>query len=477
MKSKILIGFFVVLVSTIMLMSNAVASAGPPIWINQTTISFVDGSTSQDPENSGYGINQVVVWEEWNGADWDIYMKYSNLDGALGSWIFSPVNPAVTVADEINPAVAVTNSNPITLATEIHVVYQIWSGVSWDVEHTWTNNFGVTWSAPAVLDATPANDAMDPAVVFTEDLSNPGPTNGLLVQFVWSEFNPGPGLFEIQYNAFYQDPSLIPVRGYIGPTLIRSAAGDCLYPEIASVDERLSPAAFDYYFSVVWQEQTRPGAGQWNILYDDGTTTTSGGGGMGMVLTPGSLGQLNPVNNYGDSYHPDIAATQDYALGGGAETYYFHVNWVFQIVGPPASWQIDTCYNVGPLTTPGAAAFIITAPARGPGAIVLDNPTIASKLQIPGGIPVFETWMCWEDSSAAASVPDIWYRVGQCPTAGPPFAYTVAAAIVPYVQWLTSEYNPELWNRNDTLRMFPPLTHLVFDMTQGPVQEVEYIDP
>ena len=85
MKYKIIIGFFIVLVSTIMLMSNALASAGPPIWINQTPISIVDGITSRDPENSGYFLDQVVVWEEWNGADWDIYMKYGNLDGALGS--------------------------------------------------------------------------------------------------------------------------------------------------------------------------------------------------------------------------------------------------------------------------------------------------------------------------------------------------------------------------------------------------------
>ena len=428
--------------------------------------------TSQDPENSGFGTDQVVVWEEWNGNNWDIYMKYSLADGALGTWMISPVQPAVTGLNERYPAVTITNSFP--LPTEIHVVYQILRGGQWDIEHTWTNNFGVGWSVPVVLDVVPATDAIEPAIVFTEDLSFPGPSAGMLVQFTWAELNPLTALYEIQYDAYYYDPTLLPPgRGYIGPTLIRSIAGNCRSPEIASVDERLNPIAYDYYFSVVWQEQV---GGQWNVWYDDGTTTTSGGP-IGTILTPGSTGQLNLPNNNGNCFHPDISATQDYGFGGVAETYYFHVNWVYNIV-VAGTWQVDTYYYVGPLTSPGAAAFIVTAPARGPVAFVLDNPTIATKLQFPGGVTVFETWMCWEDNSVVAVPPDIWYRVGQCPTAGPPFAYTVAAALVPYIQGLSSEFNPELWNRNDSGRMFPPFTHLVFDMT-SPLgfQEVEYIDP
>jgi hypothetical protein len=90
--------------------------------------------------------------------------------------------------------------------------------------------------------------------------------------------------------------------------------------------------------------------------------------------------------------------------------------------------------------------------------------------------------MCWEDNNPAGSPPDIWYRMGQLNTVAPPFAYAVPAAIVPYVQPAgSSEYNPELWNRDDSTRLFPPLTHLVFDITQpfGPLsaQEIEYIDP
>ncbi len=108
MKSKIIIGIFIVLVSTIMLISNASGSGWPVVWLNQATLSNIDCNPSQDPENSGFGTTQVVVWEEWNGNDWDIWMKYSLLDGALGSWVFPVVQPATTAMNEINPAVTIT---------------------------------------------------------------------------------------------------------------------------------------------------------------------------------------------------------------------------------------------------------------------------------------------------------------------------------------------------------------------------------
>jgi hypothetical protein len=189
---------------------------------------------------------------------------------------------------------------------------------------------------------------------------------------------------------------------------------------------------------------------------------------------------LNPPNIAGDSYDPDIAATQDYLFP--IETYYFHVNYVYQIWGPPPIYHINErhCSSIVPM--PGAGLFSVPTSAQGPLVnIVLDRPTIASKLTGLGPT-VFETWMCWEDNSIAVPGPDIWYRVGIYTVGAPPppFAYTVPAARVPYLPlWGTSEFNPELWNRNDAARMFPPFTHLVFDTSigLGGNQEVEYIDP
>jgi hypothetical protein len=481
MKIKFVYVFLVICVSALMLMPNIFAAIGPPIvWAGQTTLSPADGVTSQDPENSGFGTTQVTVWEEWNGADWDIMMSVSINDGAL----WSP--PIIVVAtpgvDEINPAVAVTNFNPAGFQ-EVHVVYQcaslIWPG-TWDVCHVYTINFGAVWIGPVILDFMFLMDAIDPAVVYTEDLSpapGGGGVPGMLVQFVWAEWNAVvlPQRYEIYYNAFYFDP-ILGGTGYVGSTLIRTCPfGDCMYPEIASVDETLNAAAYDYYFAVVWEEPTA--AGQINVWYVDGTTTTSPV--MGIVLTPGSMGQLNAPGLPGNCYHPDIAATQDYYFAGPVETYYFHVNWVYR-TGGPITYQIDTCYSAGAAPTPGAASFIATLPAVGALITVLDNPTIATKLVALAPVLTFETWMCWEDNSVPLSAPDIWYRVGQYTTLPPAFGYIVGAALVPYMPpGGFTEYNPELWNRNDSTRTFPPppFTHLVFDMPQFGAQEVEYIDP
>ena len=489
MKSKIIIGFFVLLVSTIMLMSNASGSGWPVAWINQATLSTIDFFPSENPENSGFGPIQAVVWQEWNGNDWDIHMSWSNADGALGSWAGpgGGVQPATIFGrDEINPAVTVTNVNPISGFTEIHVVYQRWNLVSlqWDICHTWVNIIvGVwVWSAVTVLDTAVANDAINPAVVYTDDLSNPGIGLGMLVQFTWAEINPGTGLYEIQYDAYYYDPTLIPPRALVGVTLVRACLfGNCEVPEISSIDETLTIGIYDYYFAVVWQEPNA--AGQLNVWYIDGTTTTSPGA-PATVLTPGSLGQINPVNVIGDSFDPDIAVTQDYQGAVGVETYYFHIDWVFNIwaVPPnPAFYQIDTCYSVGVVPTPGAASFIATVPARGPIANpnILDRPTIASK--VIGLAPtIFESWMCWEDNNMPGSNPEIWYAVGTYTVGAPAFIFTAPAARVGYNPVAGGlEFNPELWNRDDSTRLMPPLTHLVFDQNLVPVGtiEVEYIDP
>jgi hypothetical protein len=192
------------------------------------------------------------------------------------------------------------------------------------------------------------------------------------------------------------------------------------------------------------------------------------------------LGQLSPViaPPVGDRYDPDIAATQDYQA---VETYYFHVDWVYNVwaVPPaPATWQIDTCYAVGALPTPGAAAFVATAPARAAGVIVLDRPTIASKVVGLGPPFNFETWMCWEDNSMPGSNPEIYYAVGLYTGLAPPFAFTAGPARVTYGPIVGSNnFNPELWNRDDSTRLMPPLTHLVFDQTIGVITEIEYIDP
>ncbi len=493
MKYKLIIGILVLLVASIMLMANAMSSGWPPAWINQATLSTVDSNPSQDPENSGFGTTQVAVWEEWNGNDWDIYMNYSLADGALGTWVFPALHPATTAADEINPAVTVTNTNPVTAATEIHVVYELIRLVGGfpqsDIYHTWTNNFGNAWIGPTRLDLTPNNDAKDPAIVYTEDLSNPGVGFTMLVQFVWSEIDPATGFMAIYYDAFYYDPTLAPVRNYISATIgtqnIRSNAGEnCELPEIASVDESLNGLIYDYYFAIVWQESApipTPPWTQWNVWYIDGTTTTSGGAGMAVAL--GAAGLISFPNANADSKEPDIAATQDY-LGPGAETYYFHVDWVYNIFAPPVPpplFQIDSCYSVGAVPTPGAASFFIIAPpARGPGLnFLLDKPTIASKV-IALNPTVFETWMAWEDyTNVPGTTPGIWYRVGTYTVGAPLFIYTWGPARVPYLPPAgTIDCNPELWNRDDSTRLMPPLTHLVFDQDVGNgIPEIEYIDP
>ena len=484
MKYKLIIGILVLCVSALMLMSNAMASGWPPAWINQATLSNIDSNPSQDPENSGFGRTQVVVWEEGNTPNRDIYMAFSVLDGAPFSWS-APIPVARTDDDEINPAVAVTNIDP-NGATEIHVVYQRWNpagGGQWDVYHDYTNNFGVGWSGATCLDAAQTQNAIDPAIVYTEDVSNPNVWwFGWLVQIVWSEADPVTGLYEIQYNAHYLDPmTRPPTRRYVGTTLIHGvitgATGDCLYPEIASVDERFTLGIFEYYFAIVWQEELPLGGGvfQWNVWYVDGFTTIFPPP-ISITVTPGSLGQLNPGIPGGDNcYDPDIAATQDYQVN---ERYYFHVDYVYWNAAA-GTWQIDTCYYEGASRTPGAALFTV-APAQGPVPNVLDRPTIASKL-IQVGPTIFETWMAWEDSTnPAANNPDIWFSVGTC-QAGGVFGYTAPSLRVGYVPGVgggSIEYNPELWNRNDAVRMFPPLTHLVFDQDLGGgIPEAVYIDP
>ena len=152
MKYKLSIGILIILVCGIMLMPNGLASPGPNIWWNQATLSNIDSNPSQDPENSGYFINQVAVWEEWNGNDWDIHMKYNPNDGALGFWVFSVTPPAFTAFDEINPAVAMSRTHPAT-GPEVHVVYQLFkTGTgNYEIYHTWTITWGLFWTPPVLL--------------------------------------------------------------------------------------------------------------------------------------------------------------------------------------------------------------------------------------------------------------------------------------------------------------------------------------
>jgi hypothetical protein len=394
-----------------------------------------------------------------------------------------PIIVAGTAQDEINPAVAVTNFNPTSGFQEIHVVYQCWNpagGGQWDICHMWTPIPAIAWVGPVVLDVVPANDAIHPAVVYSDDLATQTGVMGMLVQIVWSEWNPGPpGIYEIQYDAYYYDAVLVPVRGYVGPAIIRGIANgatlDCYNPEIASADDVWNAGGTNFHFAIVWEESRWTGVRfQGVVWYADGNTITSP---APISVTLASSGQLSPLNNNGDCYAPDIAITQDYVPGGGF--YYFHVIWVYNIWAVP-TWQIDSCYSAGLLPVPGILSYIMTAPAKGPVNFALDNPTIASKV-VQLGPTIFETWMAWEDIDPAGPSPtDIWYCVGQYNTVVPPFGYIFGPAFVPYAQpMLTStEFNPELWNRDDSTRVMPPLTHLVFDMTSlTGVQEIEYIDP
>jgi hypothetical protein len=112
---------------------------------------------------------------------------------------------------------------------------------------------------------------------------------------------------------------------------------------------------------------------------------------------------------------------------------------------------------------------------------MIDEPTIATKLiSPPGTTPVYETWFAWEDQVPPALTPTIWYCVGQYISAPPGFMYMILPAEVPYspIPPNPIEQNPELWNRNDVLRLNPPFTHLVSDINpyfRG--IEVVYIDP
>ena len=141
--------------------------------------------------------------------------------------------------------------------------------------------------------------------------------------------------------------------------------------------------------------------------------------------------------------------------------------------------------------TPNPAGFIWT-PVVHTGVtgaippILIDDPTIAVKLTTPFGVPAaFEIWFAWEDIVVPPPVilPDIWYHVGTYTSVPPAFALAPGGPWrVPYVPpvAIDTEQNPELWNRNDALRLNPPVTHLVFDRNPHPIgggMEVEYIDP
>jgi hypothetical protein len=493
--TKYIYGILVLCVSALMLMQSVLAATGPPyVWALQATLSTPDNRASQDPENSGYGVLQVSVWEEQDPItlNWDIFLKYSNNDG--NAWLWPALQPPMTGANEINPAVSVTRNHPVT-GQEIHVVYQRWNTVSgnWEICHVYTNNLGIAWIGPVVI-STVGVSATNPACVYTEDQNNPVPGSiTTLFQVVWEEALPAPAVgTQIMYDAFAYDPTWIPVRGYIpgGPFLIRAppAGLTCELPEIASVDERINPIAYDYTFNIVWQEINA--AGNWNVWYVAGTTTTSPPP-PSVVLTAGSLGILNVVAAGSDHTDPDIAASQNYLPIGIPQWYYFHIVWVRQTIVVPGAWNfaVDSCYWYGVNPTPASAVFIATPAVAAFGPVPLpvpyDDPTIATKLITPPPIAptIFEIWFAWEDTTVLVTA-EIYYRVAQYWDPPPFFWFTVGAGRVPYTPppppMMDIEQNPELWNREDALRVNPPRTHLVFDKNPHPVGagiEIEYIDP
>jgi hypothetical protein len=488
MRYKWLYILLTLCVSAIMLISNCVAHNGVA-WVFQATLSNnMDSTPSEDPENSGNMLIQAVVWEEGVAPNRDIYIKWSAVNGAPGSWFF-PVppatHPAITAADEINPAVAVTREHDIN-PTETHVVYEINNPNGQNtIWHTWTNNWGITWNTAQVSSKSAAGvdyDAHDPAIVYSEDLNFPGAFFGQIVHIVWSEDNAPGGTgnaYEILYDAYViYDPGPPPFRGYFSGPLTRlvirtnpnGANYNCELPEVASVDETVNPGSYSYYFSVVWQEDwPRTGGGtQWHVWYMDGTTLIS----PGRIWTrnPGSYGQIDPPS-INDATEPDIAATQDYL--GPTETFFYHID--YQLAG--ALNSIESHYSGGAVPNPGAATFIQTLTVQGPIAgAAYNKPTIASKL-ITLNPSVFESWLAWEDGTNAATAPDIYYRMGTYVAGGGWMGWAVAPMLVGYLPINGVEYNPELWNRNNVV-FIQPVTHLVFDIDPRPVMtEVEYIDP
>ena len=264
MKYRWIFGILVLCVSVIMLMPNVIGVTGfPPIvWAGQATLSNnLDYLDDQDPENSGFNTLQVSVWEHWNGGDWDIWMKISFLDGALGTWAFPPVHPAMIPGNnEINPAVAVTRTHPAT-GQEIHVVYERTNPITFvqEICHTYTNNFGLFWSPVTVL-STWGVDSTNPACVYSEDLAVPGVLIGFLCQVVWEE-NIGGVNTQIMYDAYVYDPTwgargTLPGGPYVVTPVMPGGYVSQELPEIASVDERSSPLAYDHYFAIVWQQRT-----------------------------------------------------------------------------------------------------------------------------------------------------------------------------------------------------------------------------
>jgi hypothetical protein len=218
-------------------------------------------------------------------------------------------------------------------------------------------------------------------------------------------------------------------------------------------------------------------------MYNDGTTITSPA--ALVAVTPGAPGPVNLPAGLGVNHdEPDIAATQAYLLP--VETYYFHITWVMRCPPNPwPSWTIDSRYYFGPVSTPGILAFAAPIVPQARNSLsALDRPTIASKLISQVAPVTFESWICWEDSINPLSAPDIWYNAGQCtgPAPGAWAYFPALPARVPYlpINAADSEYNPELWNRNTALQLFPTVTHLVFDRNPHPqavTTEVEYIDP
>ena len=484
-------------VSVLMLISNCLAFT--IIWTSQANLSASPTNDSRDPEIAGYGIVHATVWEEWNGNDWDVYLKYTMTDGI--TWISPPVQPATTAGvDEINPAVAVTNNHPQN-SVEFYVVYQKQvpdttppNFFHWEIHGVKTNNLGLTWtsfnhpvsgriSGPA--GAGVGNDAIDPAIVYTEDqsFSAVGPSYGYCLQIVWAEQIPWQpaGDYRIGYRAYSWDPNTLSFVWQAAAWYLRINPFGWYFtsakPEIASVDEFTTTTDYVYPFYIVFEDQAWIGGAKAPVVwYVDGffrARTSTGAPFVPVFGTP------LPIPGPSPGYDPDIAATQDFRT---PETYYIHIAYEYPDTTNSLT-KIQSNFYCGGTRLPGAPAFgIVPIPLVDSYALQTNRarPTVTVRLINfnPGGI--YESWVAYE-KWPVTNPADIYYRMGIFDTNTGFFTWTTTPAVVGYTPLTGSEENPELWTRNAFNGPIGSAAriHLAFDDTTptNPLAEITYIDP
>jgi hypothetical protein len=469
---------------------------------NRARLSTGSSNDNINPEISGYGEGLIVVWQyKNNGGDYDIHHYYHNADGdpSRGMWVrlWGGTQPAATPGvDEINPDAASSrnyNHGGAGVYRDIHVVYQKWNSWLniWEVYHTWGPNIGGGWRNPVLL-STQDTSAKNPACVYTEELNGPF---GYTVQVVWEEDG------DIKYRSFYYDTRSGLKTGYypaIGTNPIKLNIVNSVnhYPKIASIDDR-STNANDYYFHVVWEQSgTR-------VIYTDGFLKISP---APFTLIRSSPKKISPDRRWGFDSHkatrPDISATQDNQTD---ETFY--INVVVEYWTSTAGSSIESIYYYGTNPTPGAnALFPMPWSIAGPSPTqTFNKPSIGSKLtnkylSTTGIMRMFFSTIAWEDNTGSlGTLPDIGvmgfdldYLAG--PPGPPPggwgppippvvfhptlIAYGNIRSIPPSN---TVDNNPEVWNRNDHSRNYPPFSHIVWDYLDSSPnpnsQQIEYADP